>query len=99
MTEELAFLSDAKPVTIDERAALVAKAEERVAERARLALEAAQNEGILSKSVRIVRKGASVLVALDVASRVYVWGVLEANPGLTPVVGYSAGQIRALLEP
>ncbi|MBX3021694.1 MAG: hypothetical protein KF799_08475 [Bdellovibrionales bacterium] len=95
--EELQFLTSNGVVSAQEKAALIVKAEEAVAERSRMALIAAQEAGYLSKAVRVARYGTSVLLGLDIASRVYIFNILDANPGLTPVVGFSAEQIRAIL--
>lgn len=98
ITEEIQFLSRSQIVTVEERAALIAAAEVKVAEQGALALKAAQEAGYIAKTLKILRVGTTVLIGTDVAARLYVWTILDANPGFTPVIGYSAEQLRALLN-
>lgn len=98
LAEQIQFLSTSQVVTVEERAILIAHAEEKVAEQGALALRAAQEAGYIAKTIRVLRVGSSVLLGLDVASRVYVWNILDANPGFSPVVGFSAEQLRALFN-
>jgi len=98
LAEQIQFLSTSQVVSAEERATLIVAAEEKVAEQGALALKAAQEAGYISKIVKIARIGATVVLGLDVTSRVYVWTILDANPGFSPVVGYSAEQLRALFN-
>lgn len=98
LAEELQFLASNEPVSLEERARLIALAEQDVAEKAKDALVAAREAGYISKFVKIARIGTTVLLGLDAGSRLYVWSILDANPGLTPVGGFTAEQIKALLE-
>ncbi|MNL52964.1 hypothetical protein D3C87_1761790 [compost metagenome] len=52
------------------------------------ALEGLQKTGMLDKSLRIVRYGASLVLVGDVAARVYIWNALDANPTLSPAATY-----------
>lgn len=98
LQDELDFIARNDVVSAEAKAARIAAAEAELAKRMEVALEAAQRIGILERTLRIVRKGAALLLIADVGARIYVWNGLDANPGLTPIGAYSAAQIKAFLE-
>jgi hypothetical protein len=98
LADELDYLAGTEAVSAQQKASLIAKAEDDVAKAAETALRAAQERGLIERTLRIVRRGTSILLAGDVIGRIYVWNVLEANPTLTPIGYYSADVIRALMN-
>ncbi|MNL83495.1 hypothetical protein D3C87_2111610 [compost metagenome] len=58
------------------------------------ALESLQKAGLVEKSFKVVRYGASLVLVGDVAARVYIWNALDANPTISPAATY----IKSLLK-
>ena len=52
------------------------------------ALISLQKAGLVEKSIRVVRYGASLVLVGDVAARIYIWNALDANPTISPAATY-----------
>ncbi len=82
--ELVAQIQTSPLVTNAEKLAMIDEASNAVADARVAAVTAAQNMGLLSKAVRVVQRGAQVLLILDVSARVYVWNALDKNPTFSP---------------
>jgi hypothetical protein len=71
-----------------EKAKIIAAASTNLAAARETALKAAQNLGLIDKSVKVLRVGASVLLVGDVAARLYIWNAMDANPTISPAATY-----------
>ncbi|NJL25214.1 MAG: hypothetical protein HC902_08575 [Calothrix sp. SM1_5_4] len=98
LEEELRFLAHQEPVSPQKKAEMIKKAEEEVAVRTKAVIEAAQQRGYVERTIRILRKGATLLLVSDILGRVYVWNVLEASPTLSPIGTFSIETIRSLIQ-
>ena len=77
-----------KLVSWEERENAINQAKANLAETRTSILKSAQSMGLLDKSLRVLRVGASVLLIGDGIGRVYVWHSLDANPTLSPTATY-----------
>jgi hypothetical protein len=85
-------------VTVAAKAESIEKAGAELTKARQAALAGLDKEAKLAKTIRGVRKVGSSLFILDVASRIYVWNALDANPTLTPVGTFAWKKASALFE-
>lgn len=97
LKEKVAYRLDgirgARLVSEAERKAAIEAASQRLAVAKVDQLGRAQNLGLLDRSTRIVRQGASVLLLVDVVGRIYVYNAIEADPTLSPVGTYLMNKV------
>ena len=75
-------------LTAEEKAARILSAEANLSDARAVLLRAAQNQGLISKSIRFARLAGSTVLVIDVLARLYVWNGLDANPTLSPAATY-----------
>jgi len=92
--QRLEALRSAPVVTKAEKAAAVQASEVALSAARANALESLQKAGLIEKSFKVVRYGASLVLVGDVAARVYIWNALDANPTISPAATY----IKSLLK-
>lgn len=76
-----------------QKSAAIRVASFRVGSAREAALKAAQELGLVDKTVRVVRQGAAVILVGDIIARIYVWNAMEANPTLSPAATYIYNQL------
>jgi hypothetical protein len=86
--QRLEALRSAPVVTKAEKAVAVQASETALSLARANALESLQKAGLIEKSVKVARYGASLILVGDVAARVYIWNAMDANPTLSPAATY-----------
>ncbi len=76
-----------------DKAKEIAVASTKLAQARESAVKAAQSLGLVDKSVKVIRVGASVLLVGDVVARIYIWNAMDANPTISPAAVYLYNQI------
>lgn len=71
-------------VSTIEKSELLAAAEKSLSNARAGVIAQAQQTGLISKTIRVLRTGTSILLVLDVLGRAYVWNALDANPTFSP---------------